>query len=66
MTFADAEVVVLRKIKRFAPAFHRHILVSKVQGQAVRTGDTLLVYHVEETIPEGTVLVTPATRFEFL
>jgi hypothetical protein len=65
MTLADADVVVLRKVRRFAPAFHRHILASRIQGQRVQRGDVLLVYRVEETIPDGPVMVTPATRFEF-
>jgi hypothetical protein len=65
VTLADAEVVVLRKVRRFAPDFHRHILAGRLRGQPVRAGDVALVYLVEETVPDGPVLVTPATRLEF-
>ena len=65
MVLPEAEVVVLAKAKRFAPDFHRHILSGRIPGEVVRVGDTLLVYRVEETVPEGPVLVTPATRLEF-
>ncbi|HZD43294.1 MAG TPA: hypothetical protein VE134_04480 [Methanomicrobiales archaeon] len=65
MKVSDAEVVVFKKSKRFAPDFHRHILTSKVVGQVVRAGDSVLVYSVEETIPDGAVLVTPQTHLEF-
>lgn len=65
MDLPEAEVVVLGRAKRFAPAFHRHILAGRIAGSAVQAGDTLLVYRVEETVPDGPVLVTPATRLEF-
>jgi hypothetical protein len=60
-----AQVVVLNKIKRFAPDFHRHIVKGKIQGQVVREGDTVLVYQVAETVPAGQVQVTEQTRIEF-
>jgi nucleotide-binding universal stress UspA family protein len=61
----DADVVVLKKIKRFAPDFHRHILKSRILGQAIRKGDRILVYEVEETKPSGMVWVTDRTSLEF-
>lgn len=60
-----AEVVVLRKVKKLAPDFHRHILRSKILGQEVGVGDKLLVYEVVETHPEGRVKIGENTRVEF-
>ncbi len=62
---ADAEVVVLKKIRRFAPDFHRHILKSRIMGQTIQKGTQVLVYNVEETQPAGVVRVTERTRLEF-
>lgn len=61
----EAQVVVLRKVKRLAPDFHRHILQGKIQGQTVQAGDRILVYEVEETVPPGPVWVTERTHLEF-
>jgi hypothetical protein len=60
-----AEVVVLRKTKRLAPEFHRHIVQGKLQGQEISQGEKVLVYEVQETVPEGRVRVGPSTRLEF-
>jgi hypothetical protein len=62
----EAQVVVLRKMKKLAPEFHRHIAASQVRGRVVRQGDQVLIYEVAETIPEGRVLVAESTRFEFV
>jgi hypothetical protein len=59
-----AELVVLRKAKRFAPEFHRHMLPGRIRGQVVKVGDKVLVYEVEETVPEGPVEVTDSTKLE--
>jgi nucleotide-binding universal stress UspA family protein len=64
-TQANAEVVVLKKIRRFAPDFHRHILKSRIIGKTVQKGDRVLVYEVEETQPDGVVRVTDRTSLEF-
>lgn len=61
---SEAEVVVMHKIKRFAPDFHRHMLRGKINGQIVRAGDRILVYEVDETVPRGPVQVTERTRLE--
>jgi nucleotide-binding universal stress UspA family protein len=61
----DAEMIVLKKIKRLAPDFHRHILKSRIMGQSIRKGDHILVYEVEETQPSGTVTVTDRTSLQF-
>jgi nucleotide-binding universal stress UspA family protein len=61
----EAQVVVLRKVKRLAPGFHRHILRGKIRGQTVRAGDSILVYEVVETVPPGPVRVTERTHLEF-
>ncbi|MCL5958334.1 MAG: hypothetical protein M1358_03280 [Chloroflexi bacterium] len=54
----EASVVVLRKVKRFAPDFHQHIVKGQAQGSTVQKGDRMLVYEIQETVPEGPVLVT--------
>ncbi|MDD1677719.1 MAG: universal stress protein [Methanomicrobiales archaeon] len=61
----DAETIVLRKIKRLAPDFHRHIVKSRIIGQEIKKGDHILVYEVEETSPPGMVKVTERTSLEF-
>jgi hypothetical protein len=62
---AEAEVVVLKKIKRMAPNFHQHIVKSKIQGNVVSSGDKILVYEVLETVPPQKVRVTENTILEF-
>ncbi len=61
----DAELVVFKKVKRFAPGFHQHILASKVRGQVVQMGERILTYEVTETIPVGSVKVTEKTQLSF-
>jgi nucleotide-binding universal stress UspA family protein len=65
LTIPDAEMIVLKKIKRFAPDFHRHILKSRIIGQEIKNGDRIMVYEVEDTRPSGTVRVTDRTSLEF-
>jgi nucleotide-binding universal stress UspA family protein len=60
-----AEMVVLKKVKRLAPGFHRHILKSRIIGQSVKPGDRVMVYEVVETVPPGPVRVTEQTLLEF-
>jgi hypothetical protein len=61
----EADVVIFRKLKSMAPDFHRHMVPGKVMGQAVRAGDRVLVYEVEETVPTGIVTVTERTKLQF-
>jgi len=61
----EAQVVVLRKVKRLAPDFHRHILKGKIVGQELKKGQRILVYEVVETVPSGLVRVTEKTQLEF-
>ena len=61
----DAQVIVLRKIKKLAPDFHRHILKGKIMGQELKKGQRVLVYEVIETVPAGPVRVTEKTKLEF-
>jgi hypothetical protein len=61
----EAKVVVVRKIKPRAPDFLRHMTRAKMRGKIVTKGMVFVVYRVEETIPEGEVLVTDNTRVEF-
>jgi nucleotide-binding universal stress UspA family protein len=62
---SEAELVVLRKVKKLAPDFHKNILSSKILGMQVEVGQRLMVYEVVETMPEGKVLVGKKTRLEF-
>ncbi|TDA65698.1 MAG: hypothetical protein D9V47_12910 [Clostridia bacterium] len=63
---AQAKIVVLRKLKKLAPDFHRHIAVAQAQGKMLAPGDSVLVYEVAETVPAGPVLVTKHTQFNFI
>ncbi|MFB3764580.1 MAG: universal stress protein [Methanotrichaceae archaeon] len=60
----EAEIVVLRKMKRFAPDFHRHMLSGKMRGTIVKADDKILIYKIDETVPAGPVRVTERTRLE--
>ncbi|MDD1717541.1 MAG: universal stress protein [Methanoregulaceae archaeon] len=60
-----ARFVKFRKLKRFAPEFHRHILKGRILGRVVSNGDRILVYEVVETVPPGPVKVTDETVLEF-
>ncbi|HCM26730.1 MAG TPA: hypothetical protein DIC34_09335 [Treponema sp.] len=57
--------VTLRKINPLAPPFHRHIATTKLLGQEVAVGDTIVVYEVTATVPEGRVAVDAGTRLRF-
>jgi len=61
----DAREIVLRKTRKAAPPFHQHISRSKLLGAACRSGDTVIVYEVMSTDPEGPVLVTSDTVIRF-
>ena len=61
----DAEVIVLKKIKRMAPDFHKHILKGKIQDKILNKGDKFMVYEVTETVPSEAVRVTKNTLLEF-
>jgi nucleotide-binding universal stress UspA family protein len=62
---AHADLVVMKKIRRFAPDFHRNIVGPKLIGRVVRKGDRVMMYEVVETAPPGPVLVLEQTRVEF-
>jgi hypothetical protein len=61
----EADRVVFKKLKRLAPDFHQHIVKSQALGNAIKAGDRMLVYEVNETVPDGRVMVTDKTVFEF-
>ena len=61
----EADRVVFKKVKRLAPDFHQHIVKSQAVGNAIKAGDKMLVYEVNETVPDGRVLVTNNTVIEF-
>lgn len=60
-----AESITLRNRKPLAPPFHRHIVKSKLMDKTCRVGDSILIYDVIATKPDGVVRVTRATRFHF-
>ncbi len=61
----EATLVILKKVKKMAPSFHKHIAEAKMRGTTVSKGDKILVYEIEATTPEGSVQVTEKTRLEF-
>lgn len=61
----EAQLIILRKVKTLAPDFHRHLVMSQARGTVVTKGDRLLVYEVMATIPDGSVMVTANSVFEF-
>jgi hypothetical protein len=65
MTCPDAREITLRKRKRFAPDFHRHIAKSRLEGHTCAVGDVVIVYTVVDTVPEGRVAVTGDTVINF-
>jgi len=66
MSVAQGRIIVLRKLKKLAPDFHRHIAIAQARGKVLSPGDRLLVYEVAETVPDGPVLVTENTYFQFV
>lgn len=60
-----AESVTLRNRKPLAPPFHRHIAKSKLMNRTCQVGDTVLIYDIVATRPEGVVHIQPATQFLF-
>ncbi len=62
----EAELVVLKKAKKLAPAFHEHIVRARIVGQEVETGSRFMVFDIVETSPHGKVSVTPRTKLEFV
>ena len=62
---SEAEIIVLKKFKRMAPDFHRHIVKNKIQNQILNKGEKFMVYEVVETVPNQRVRVTDKTLIEF-
>ncbi len=62
---SQAESITLRNRKPLAPPFHRHIVKSKLMDQTCQIGDSIIIYDIIATEPEGVVRVTRATRFQF-
>ena len=61
----EAQDVMLRKLSRLAPPFHRHIAPGKLLGKTCRVGDHVVVYQVTATTPPGRVRVTDKTVLHF-
>ncbi len=61
----EAESITLRSRKPLAPPFHRHIARGRLMDKTCRTGDSIVIYDVVATYPEGEVRITRATRFQF-
>jgi hypothetical protein len=62
---SDAESITLRNRKPLAPPFHRHIAKSKLMDRTCQIGDSIIIYDIIATEPEGVVRVTRTTRFQF-
>jgi len=61
----EAISITLRSRKPFAPPFHRHIAKSKLMNKTCQIGEQVVIYEIVKTEPEGPVLVTNVTHFEF-
>lgn len=61
----EAISITLNSRKSLAPSFHRYIAKSKLMNKICQTGDCIVIYDIIKTEPEGTVLVTNETNFEF-
>ena len=61
----DANSITLRNRKPLAPPFHRHIAKGKLMDKTCKVGDSVLIYDIVATEPEGEVRVTRATCFQF-
>jgi hypothetical protein len=61
----EAESITLRNRKPLAPPFHRHIAKSKLMDKTCRAGESIIIYDIVATEPDGQVRVTRATRFQF-
>ena len=61
----SARVVVLSKTEARVPGFYRCAARLAARGQIVNSGDLLIAYRVDSTIPAGPVVVTESTEFVF-
>jgi hypothetical protein len=61
----SARVVVLSKTETRLPGFYRCAARLAARGQVVNSGDLLIAYRVDSTVPPGPVLVTDSTEFVF-
>ena len=64
-TAAEAESITLRNRKPLAPPFHRHIAKSRLMDKTCRAGQSVIIYDIIATEPDGEVRVTRKTRFQF-
>ena len=62
---SEAQSITLRNRKPLAPPFHRHIAKSKLMDRTCQVGDSIIIYDIIATEPEGIVRVTSSTRFQF-
>jgi len=61
----SAKVVVLKQTQQQLPEFNRCAARLMARGRTVNSGDLLIAYRVDSTIPAGPVLVTDHTEFIF-
>lgn len=61
----SARLVVLRETRSRLPEFNRLAARLMARGQIISSGDVLIAYRVDSTIPAGPVLVTDHTEFVF-
>ncbi len=62
---SDAILVTLHNRKPLAPPFHKHIVKGKLMDKTCQVGDSIIIYDVVATEPDGIVRVTRATQFKF-
>lgn len=60
-----AQSVTLKNRKPLAPPFHQHIAKSKMMDKTFQIGDTVLIYDIVATEPDGVVHINRATQFLF-
>lgn len=61
----EANSITLRNRKALAPPFHRHIARGKLMDKTCKVGDSVIIYDIVATEPDGEVRVTRATYFQF-
>lgn len=61
----SAEIVILKETIGHLPDFNRRAARLMARGQIVNSGDVLIAYRVDSTVPAGPVLVTDHTEFVF-
>lgn len=61
----DAKVVFLKQTRAGITELNRNAFRLSAMGCVVNSGDQLIAYKVDSTVPDGPVVVTDYTRFVF-